>query len=98
MAKVLKYRDVESFSKDMLGLDDYDSWLISTKNQIIAAIVRERKRKRVSQKELAETLGTTQSVISRIESGTTRNITIDYLMKVATGLGISSKIILKKTA
>ena len=33
-------------------------------------------------------IGTTQSVISRIENGTTRHITLDYLIKIAAVLGI----------
>lgn len=98
MAKTKTYKDVHSFSKEVLGLDDYDSWLISTKNKIIASIVKTRKKQSISQKELAEMLGTTQSVISRIENGTNRGITLDYLMRVLTVLGISPNITLKKSA
>ena len=92
------YKNVKDFSKEVLGLDDYDSWLISTKNKIIASIVKARKKQSLSQKELAEMLGTTQSVISRIENGTSRKITLDYLMKVVTILGISPKVTLKQAA
>ncbi len=98
MAKTKTYKDVRSFSKEVLGLDDYDSWLISTKNKIIASIVKARKQQSISQKELAEMLGTTQSVISRIEKGTSRGITLDYLMRVVSALGISPNITLKKAA
>jgi predicted transcriptional regulator len=98
MAKTKTYKDVKTFSKEVLGLDDYDSWLISTKNKIIASIVKARKQQSISQKELAEMLGTTQSVISRIEKGTSRSITLDYLMRVVTVLGISPNVTLKKAA
>ena len=98
MAKTKTYKDVKTFSKEVLGLDDYDSWLISTKNKIIASIVKTRKQQSISQKELAEMLGTTQSVISRIEKGTSRSITLDYLMRVVTVLGISPNVTLKKAA
>ena len=98
MAKTKIYKDVKTFSKEVLGLDDYDSWLISTKNKIIASIVKARKQQSISQKELAEMLGTTQSVISRIEKGTSRSITLDYLMRVVTVLGISPNVTLKKAA
>ena len=92
------YKNVKDFSKEVLGLDDYDSWLISTKNKIIASILKARKKQSLSQKELAKMLGTTQSVISRIENGTSRNITLDYLMKVVTVLGVSPKVTLKEAA
>ena len=98
MAKTKSYKNVKDFSKEVLGLDDYDSWLMSTKNKVIVSIVKERKRKGISQTELAEMIETTQSVISRIENGSSRHITLDYLMKVANALGISSNITLKKAA
>jgi ribosome-binding protein aMBF1 (putative translation factor) len=98
MAKIKSSKNVESFSKEILGLDDYDNWLITTKNKIIASIVKARKKDSVSQKDLAEMLNTTQSVISRIENGTSKSITLDYLMKVASVLGISSNVTLKKAA
>ena len=97
-AKIKSYRNVESFSRQALGLKGYDSWLITTKNKIIASIVKARKKESLSQKELADRLGTSQSVISRIENGMTKSITLDYLTKVANALGISTKISLKKTA
>lgn len=98
MAKLKTYKDLDSFSKKVLGLSDYDNWLITTKNKIIGSIVKARKKQSISQKELAERLGTTQSVISRIENGTSRHMTLDYLMRVVTVLGISPNITLKKSA
>ena len=98
MSKTKKYKNVEEFSQEVLSLDDYEYWLVATKNRIIAMIVETRKKQEISQKELASMFGTTQSVISRIERGSSRHITIDYLMKVANTLGISSKITLKKVA
>jgi predicted transcriptional regulator len=98
MAKINTYKDIDTFSKEVLGLSEYDNWLITTKNKIIASIVKTRKKQSISQKELAEILGTTQSVISRIENGTSRHITLDYLMRVVSVLGISPNVTLKKAA
>lgn len=92
------YKDVASFSKEVLKLDDYESWLVTTKNKMIALIVKARKKKSISQKELAKTLGTTQSVISRIENGTTQGVTLDYLVKIASTLGITADVKLKDVA
>lgn len=98
MEKIKSSKNVEAFSKEILGIDEYDSWLITTKNKIIASIVKARKQEAISQKDLAEMLNTTQSVISRIEAGTSKHVTLDYLMKVASVLGISSNVTLKKAA
>ena len=98
MKKMKTYKNVKEFSKEVLRLDSYEAWLISTKNTIIELIIKSRKRQSLSQKELAEMLGTTQSVISRIENGVSRRVTLDYLIKVASALGISSRITLKKAA
>jgi len=98
MAKIKKYNSVDDFSKEVLGLDDYDRWLVSTKNRIILKIVETRQKQGISQKDLAELVGTTQSVISRIENGSSKHITIDYLMRIALALGVNSKITLKGAA
>jgi len=41
----------------------------------------------LSQRELAERMGTTQSVISRLEKGGGRSNRVDTLARVATALG-----------
>ena len=98
MAKFKTYKNVKQFTEEGLSLNSYESWLITTKNNIIATIVKARKKQGLSQKELAEMLGTTQSVISRIENGLSKNITLDYLMKIICALGLSSKTVIKKAA
>lgn len=90
--------DLDTFSKEVLKLSDYDIWLIRTKNKIIQEIVNRRKSQNLSQKDLAKMLGTTQSVVSRIETGLSRKITLDYLMKVVSVLGMSPQTLLKKAA
>ena len=98
MAKYKTYKNVDEFSREVLGLSEYEIWLSSTKNRMIFTIIETRKAKGISQKDLATMLGTTQSVISRIEGGPSRGITIDYLMKMASVLGITPRITLKKSA
>ncbi|MCM2351412.1 MAG: helix-turn-helix domain-containing protein [Bacteriovoracaceae bacterium] len=91
MAKLNKYKSVKDFTINGLDLDGFDSWLITFKNKLKKIIISERKRRNMSQSDLAKLLGTTQSVVSRIETGLSKNITIDYLLKVITALGISPK-------
>ena len=53
---------------------------------IIKAIISTRKEKNLTQKELAELVGTKQSNIARLESGT-YNPTLQFLQKIASALG-----------
>ena len=53
--------------------------------EIIEAIIRKRLEKGLSQKQLAEKMGTKQSALSRLESGN-YNPSLAFLKKVATAL------------
>ncbi len=59
-----------------------DGWLFA---QIAGQVVERRKALGLSQTELAERCGTTQSAIARLESGG-RPPRIDTLLKIATAL------------
>jgi len=54
--------------------------------QIISDMVRLRNKKKITQKELAKKIGTTQSALSRFEMGDI-NPSLDFLKKVASALG-----------
>ena len=53
--------------------------------EVIRAIIRARANTGITQKELAEKMGTNQSVISRLESGNA-NPSIGFLKKLAAAL------------
>ena len=54
--------------------------------QVISAVIGKRLEKKMSQKQLADRVGTKQSAISRLESGNS-NPSINFLSKVAKALG-----------
>ena len=54
--------------------------------EIIRDIIRARKEKNITQKELAEIVGTKQSNISRLESGS-YNPSLEFLKKIAGAMG-----------
>jgi predicted transcriptional regulator len=54
--------------------------------KIIEEIITARQEKNLTQKELAELVGTKQSNISRLESGN-YNPTLDFLNKIAKAIG-----------
>ena len=58
---------------------------------VITMIIKERIKKGLSQKELARKIGTKQSAISRLESGT-YNPSLSFLQKVSEALDVKLKI------
>lgn len=62
--------------------------------EIIEAIIRKRIEKNMSQKQLAEKMGTKQSALSRLESGN-YNPSLAFLKKVATALDAKLSISIK---
>jgi DNA-binding XRE family transcriptional regulator len=57
-----------------------------TEYKLIEGIITARKEKNLTQKELAELIGTKQSNISRLESGR-YNPSLDFLNKIAQAVG-----------
>jgi predicted transcriptional regulator len=74
-ALILKNKEVKK---------EYD--LLETEYKIIEEIIMARKEKNLTQKGLAELVGTKQSNISRLESGN-YNPSLDFLQKVAGAMG-----------
>lgn len=66
--------------------------LAKTKLDIAIHIASEREKAGITQNDLAKRLNTTQSVISRIESGR-QNLSLDMLQKIAEALGKSKVVI-----
>ena len=60
--------------------------LMEAEYKIIEEIIMARREKNLTQKGLAELIGTKQSNISRLESGN-YNPSLDFLRKVATAMG-----------
>lgn len=58
------------------------------------SIMQLRQSKKISQKSLAEKIGTTQSNIARLESGN-QNFTIQFLQKIITALDAELEIFIK---
>jgi len=60
--------------------------LMGAEYKIIEEIIMARKEKNLTQKGLADLVGTKQSNISRLESGT-YNPSMDFLQKIAFAMG-----------
>ena len=72
---ILKNNDVQK---------EYD--LMEAEFKIIEEIIIARREKNLTQKDLAQLVGTKQSNISRLESGN-YNPSMDFLQKIASAMG-----------
>jgi len=87
--------DLELLEKKLRKrIRNFDKKYSATKTRLDLAIkiANERQKAGITQKEFADELKTTQSVISRIENGR-QNISLDMLQRIAEALGKSEVII-----
>ena len=98
MAEIETYESLDDFSREVLGLSEHEIWLSDARCRMIKHIIDSRKKQGLSQKDLAEMLGTTQSVVSRIENGLGKGITLDYLIRVVSVLGMTPRLTVRKQA
>ena len=75
--------------KDLAFKAEYDR--LQPEFAVINAIIEARRKKDVTQEELAEKIGTKQSVISRLESGRA-NPSVGFLKKLAQALNTNLEI------
>ncbi len=84
----LKFRNFDELEKEILSDPEvkrlYDE--MEAEYQVISAVIGKRLEKKMSQKQLADRIGTKQSAISRLESGES-NPSINFLSRVAKALG-----------
>ena len=59
-------------------------------------IISLRIKKKLTQKQLAQQIGTSQPAIARIESGSYRNVSLSFLRRIADALGAVPEIHLRK--
>lgn len=59
--------------------------------RVISQMIGARIKKKITQAQLAKMVGTKQSAIARLESGSI-NPTVDFLTKIASGLGMKLEV------
>lgn len=81
-------RNFEDLKKELLQdpefKKEYDA--LELEYSIITQVIQKRLEKGLTQKQLADKIGTKQSAIARLEGGTT-NPSVAFLKKVARALG-----------
>lgn len=80
-----KWKDLEKeLLSDPKVKKEYDR--LAPRYGIISELIAARLKKRLTQKEVAEKVGTKQSAIARLESGNI-NPSLEFLQKIAHALG-----------
>ena len=79
----------EELSKDLGFVREYEA--LATQFMVMRALMAARRKARLSQAEVVERMGTTQSSIARMESGK-GSVTIDSIQKYAKATGQKIKL------
>ncbi len=73
---------------------EYDA--LESEFALAKEIIELRIKKKLTQKQLAHQIGTSQPAIARIESGSYHNVSLSFLRRVADALGAIPEIHLKR--
>jgi DNA-binding XRE family transcriptional regulator len=73
---------------------EYDS--LEEEFLIATQVIKYRQEAKLTQKELALQIGTSQPAIARLESGNYKNLSLSFLSRVASALGLMYHIHFKK--
>jgi ribosome-binding protein aMBF1 (putative translation factor) len=77
-------------AKDFLSLSDEEAMLVELKLNLAAALKRARQKRRISQTDLAQRLGSSQSRIAKIEAGDPA-VSLDLIVKALFAAGITGR-------
>ena len=80
--------------KDKEFKSEYDAF--EEEFNIAKEIIQLRKKRNLTQKDLANLIGSSQPAIARLESGNYKNISFSFLRKVASALGAEAEIHLRE--
>jgi DNA-binding XRE family transcriptional regulator len=79
-----------SRAADFLGLSAEEQALVAMKLELVDGVKTLRTEQRITQAELAQRLGSSQSRVAKLEAGD-RSVSIDLLMRALLNLGASRK-------
>ena len=84
-------------AEDFLGLSTQESEYIELKLALSQALAKRRKRKKLTQAQLAKVLKSSQSRVAKIEKGDP-SVSVDLLVKSLLAMGANKKSIAKAIA
>ena len=77
-------------ASEFLGLTDEEAALIELKLDLAKAVKAERMRRKMTQEELGERLGSSQSRVAKMEGGDP-TVSIDLLIRALLRLGVNRR-------
>jgi ribosome-binding protein aMBF1 (putative translation factor) len=77
-------------AREFLGLTDEEAALIELKLDLARAVKAERMRRKMTQEELGERLGSSQSRVAKMEGGDP-SVSIDLLIRALLRLGVNRR-------
>jgi predicted XRE-type DNA-binding protein len=75
---------------EFLGLSDEEAALVAIKLELVDGVRALRAKRQITQTQLAERLGSSQSRVAKLEAGD-RSVSIDLLMRALLSLGANRK-------
>lgn len=85
---------VETNVVEFLDLSDEDVVIVEFRAALALALQQTRRRKKITQEETAEIIGTSQAQVSKMEAGVS-SMTLDRMIKALAALGMSRMAIVK---
>jgi len=84
-------------TKDFLGLSDQEAALVEVKLSLIDALKKSRQKRRLSQVDLAQRMGSSQSRIAKVEAGDS-SVSLDLIVRALIAAGATQQDIRKAFA
>ncbi len=81
-------------TKDFLKLSDQEAALVEVKLSLIEALKKSRQKRRLSQVDLAQRMGSSQSRIAKIEAGDA-SVSLDLIVRALIAAGTTQQDIRK---
>ena len=92
--KTVKYEQVlKRHLKDPTFRREYES--LEEEFKLAKEVIELRAKRNLTQRQLAELIGTSQPAIARLESGNYRNVSLSFLRRLADALGAVTEVHLK---
>lgn len=83
--------------QELLGLSDAENAIVEMKVALSLRLKKQRQKRHISQKKLADLLGSSQPRVAQIEAGGP-NVSMDLLLKALLVVGVSKKEVAKAIA
>jgi DNA-binding XRE family transcriptional regulator len=83
--------------QELLGLSDAENAIVEMKVALSLRLKKQRQKRHISQKKLADLLGSSQPRVAQIEAGVP-NVSMDLLLKALLVAGVSKKEVAKAIA